>query len=173
MPFQFKPARVFYGWWIVGAAFIVALYTGGVVFYGFTAIFEPIVEDMGLSYAQVGGVASDGIRCLQCHLACGHRLAVQLHDQANLVRRTGLYHQARASAIHSYDDVRGGWRRVPVNARLYAQWVVAAVVELLTSQYKGLRVLGNFHGGRASALNLLKAQCNRVGDFDTLITGIP
>ncbi len=58
MFFNWKPSRVFYGWWIVGAAFLVALYVGGSVFYGFTAIFEPIANDMGWSYAQVSLAAS-------------------------------------------------------------------------------------------------------------------
>ena len=53
-----KSTRIFYGWWIVGAAFFVALYIGGVVFYGFTAIFEPIANDMGWSYAQISLAAS-------------------------------------------------------------------------------------------------------------------
>ncbi len=58
MFFNWKPSRIFYGWWIVGAAFLVALYVGGVVFYGFTAIFEPIANDMGWSYAQISLAAS-------------------------------------------------------------------------------------------------------------------
>ncbi len=58
MPFEFKPAKVFYGWWIVGAAFLIAMYVGGVVFYGFTAIFEPIANDMGWSYTQISLAAS-------------------------------------------------------------------------------------------------------------------
>ena len=58
MSFEFKPARIFYGWWIVGAAFFVALYVGGVIFYGFTAIFEPIANDMGWSYTQISLAAS-------------------------------------------------------------------------------------------------------------------
>lgn len=58
MPFELKPTRIFFGWWIVGAAFLVALYVGGVVFYGFTAIFEPIANDMGWSYAQISLAAS-------------------------------------------------------------------------------------------------------------------
>lgn len=53
-----SPPRVFYGWWIVAAAFVIALYIGGVVFYGFTAIFEPIANEFGWSYAQVSVAAS-------------------------------------------------------------------------------------------------------------------
>jgi len=53
-----KQPRIFYGWWIVGACFAIALYTGGVVFYGFTAIFEPLVNDFGWSYTQVSLAAS-------------------------------------------------------------------------------------------------------------------
>lgn len=52
------PPRIFYGWWIVAAAFLIALYVGGVVFYGFTAVFEPIAEEFGWSYAQVSIGAS-------------------------------------------------------------------------------------------------------------------
>ncbi|MFW6125732.1 MAG: MFS transporter [Chloroflexota bacterium] len=46
-------STVFYGWWIAAASFAIALYVGSVVFYGFTAFFEPIAEEMGWSYAQV------------------------------------------------------------------------------------------------------------------------
>ncbi|MFC2052513.1 MFS transporter [Chloroflexota bacterium] len=49
---------MFYGWWIVGASFLIALYVGGVVFYGFTAIFEPIADELGWSYAQISLAAS-------------------------------------------------------------------------------------------------------------------
>jgi MFS family permease len=49
---------IFYGWWIVGAAVLVGLYVGGIVVYGFTAIFEPIVLEFGWSYAAVSVAAS-------------------------------------------------------------------------------------------------------------------
>jgi len=55
---KWKPTRLFYGWWIVGASLLIALYSGGVVFYGFTAVFEPIANDMGWSYAQISLAAS-------------------------------------------------------------------------------------------------------------------
>ena len=58
MPLLWKPPGVFYGWWIVAASFLIALYVGGVVFYGFTALFEPIVNEMGWSYTQVSLAAS-------------------------------------------------------------------------------------------------------------------
>ena len=49
---------VFYGWWIVAASFFIALYVAGVIFYGFTAFFEPIVEEFGWSYTEVSIGAS-------------------------------------------------------------------------------------------------------------------
>jgi len=55
---NWKPSRPFYGWWIVGAGFFLALYTDGVVFYGFTAVFEPIVNEFGWSYTQISLAAS-------------------------------------------------------------------------------------------------------------------
>ncbi len=48
-----KLPRIFYGWWIVGACFLIALYTGGVLGYGFTAIIDPLIREFGWSYAQV------------------------------------------------------------------------------------------------------------------------
>jgi MFS family permease len=49
---------VFYGWWIVIACFLIALYAGGVIFYGFTAIIEPLSHEFGWSYAQISLAAS-------------------------------------------------------------------------------------------------------------------
>ena len=58
MPLHLKSGRVFYGWWVVVASFFTALYAAGVVFYGFTAIFEPIANDLGWSYTQISLAAS-------------------------------------------------------------------------------------------------------------------
>ena len=49
---------MFYGWWVVGACFLIALFVGGIIFYGFTAIFEPIANEMGWSYTQISFAAS-------------------------------------------------------------------------------------------------------------------
>ena len=48
-----KQSKIFYGWIIVGAAVVIVLYTGGIVHFGFTAVFEPIAAEFGWSYAQV------------------------------------------------------------------------------------------------------------------------
>ncbi|MFC2051296.1 MFS transporter [Chloroflexota bacterium] len=50
--------KVYYGWYIVGACAFILLYTHGVVSYGFTAIFEPIAEEIGWSYARISLAAS-------------------------------------------------------------------------------------------------------------------
>ena len=55
---NWKPHKVFYGWWIIAACFLIALYTGGVIFYGFTAIFEPLINEFDWSYTQVSFAAS-------------------------------------------------------------------------------------------------------------------
>lgn len=47
---HFKP---FYGWWIVGASFLTLVYIGGILYYGFTAFFEPVASEFGWSYASV------------------------------------------------------------------------------------------------------------------------
>jgi MFS family permease len=50
--------KLFYGWWIVGAGSLISLYTGGVIFFGFTALFEPIASEFEWSYVQVSLAAS-------------------------------------------------------------------------------------------------------------------
>lgn len=50
--------KIFYGWWIVLACFLIGLYVGSVVFFGFTAFFEPIREEFGWSYTQISLAAS-------------------------------------------------------------------------------------------------------------------
>jgi len=51
-------SRLFYGWLIVGACFLISMYSSGVVFYGFTAIFKPIAEEFDWSYVAVSLAAS-------------------------------------------------------------------------------------------------------------------
>lgn len=48
-----KRHTVFYGWWVVGASLLITVYTSGIVMYGFTAIFEPIADELGWSYTQI------------------------------------------------------------------------------------------------------------------------
>ncbi len=55
---DWKPHRIFYGWWVVAACFLISLYTGGVVFYGFTAFFEPLAEKFNWTYTQISFAAS-------------------------------------------------------------------------------------------------------------------
>jgi MFS family permease len=50
--------KVFYGWWVVCACFFIALYTGGIVVFGFTALFEPITSQFGWSYTQISLAAT-------------------------------------------------------------------------------------------------------------------
>ncbi len=53
-----KHQGIFYGWWIVGALFIINVYSYGTITYGFTAFFEPISEQFGWSYTQISIAAS-------------------------------------------------------------------------------------------------------------------
>lgn len=50
--------KIFYGWWIVFSCSIIGVIVGGVVFFGFTAFFEPIRNEFGWSYAQISLAAS-------------------------------------------------------------------------------------------------------------------
>jgi OFA family oxalate/formate antiporter-like MFS transporter len=48
-----RPGNIFYGWWIVLACFLISLYVGCIVFYGFTAFFDPLVKEFGWSYTEI------------------------------------------------------------------------------------------------------------------------
>ncbi len=50
--------RIFYGWWIVLACFLIGLYVAGITFYGFTAFFDPLIKEFGWSYTQISFAAS-------------------------------------------------------------------------------------------------------------------
>jgi len=43
--------KIFYGWWIVLASSTLTTYSGGVMFYGFTAFFTPIRNEFGWTRA--------------------------------------------------------------------------------------------------------------------------
>jgi len=53
-----KPHKIFYGWWIVAASVAIAIYMAAVVFYGFTAFFQPMADDLGWSYTRISFGAS-------------------------------------------------------------------------------------------------------------------
>jgi MFS family permease len=53
-----KQHKLFYGWWVIGALFLIWAYASGVILSGFTAFFEPIANEFGWSYAQVSFAAS-------------------------------------------------------------------------------------------------------------------
>jgi sugar phosphate permease len=50
--------KIFYGWWLVFACFIIGLYVSSVIFFGFTAFFEPLKKEFGWSYTQISFAAS-------------------------------------------------------------------------------------------------------------------
>lgn len=48
-----SPAGFFYGWWIVGAAFLNLFFTTGVIYYGFPVFYPAFVASLGFTRAQV------------------------------------------------------------------------------------------------------------------------
>jgi len=49
-----KPrGKIFYGWWVLIACAFIQFYFGGTYFQGFTAIFNPLADEFGWSYAVV------------------------------------------------------------------------------------------------------------------------
>jgi MFS family permease len=45
--------RIFYGWWVLVACAVIQFYLGGTFFQGFTALFNPLADEFGWSYATV------------------------------------------------------------------------------------------------------------------------
>ncbi|MBI4330287.1 MAG: MFS transporter [Chloroflexi bacterium] len=58
MPETRERRTIFYGWWVVTGCVLIALYTSGIINYGFTAIFEPIAGEFNWSYTQISLGAS-------------------------------------------------------------------------------------------------------------------
>ncbi|MFC2034878.1 MFS transporter [Chloroflexota bacterium] len=50
--------KMFYGWYIVGASVIISAIMGGMSFYGFTALVNPVSEALGWSFSQISLVMS-------------------------------------------------------------------------------------------------------------------
>jgi MFS family permease len=48
-----QETRVFYGWWIVTAAFLNLFFAVGIIFYGFPVFYPAFVESLGFTRAQV------------------------------------------------------------------------------------------------------------------------
>ena len=53
MPLFKISRRIFYGWWVLLACAVIQFYLGGAFFQGFTALFNPIADEFGWSYAIV------------------------------------------------------------------------------------------------------------------------
>ncbi|MFC1957633.1 MFS transporter [Chloroflexota bacterium] len=45
--------KIFYGWYIVGATVLISAFIGGMSFYGFTALVNPLAVSLGWSYSQI------------------------------------------------------------------------------------------------------------------------
>src|ERR1700722_10902171 len=48
-----SPHRVFYGWWIVVAAFLNLFFAVGIIYYGFPVFYPAFVASLGFTRAQV------------------------------------------------------------------------------------------------------------------------
>jgi len=46
-----KVESIFYGWWIVLACSVMTSYSAGILYYGFTAFFTPLIQEFGWSRA--------------------------------------------------------------------------------------------------------------------------
>ena len=49
---------MFYGWWIVILLFFTGAFGGATIWYGFTAYFNPLIDEFGWSYMAISIAAS-------------------------------------------------------------------------------------------------------------------
>ncbi len=49
---------MFYGWWIVVTVFFASAFGGATIWYGFTAFFDPLINEFGWSYTAISLAAS-------------------------------------------------------------------------------------------------------------------
>lgn len=52
-PANAETGRIFYGWWVVAAAFLNLFFVVGIIFYGFPVFYASFVESLGFSRAQL------------------------------------------------------------------------------------------------------------------------
>jgi len=48
-----QATRIFYGWWIVAAAFLNLFFVVGIIFYGFPVFYPAFIESLGFTRSQV------------------------------------------------------------------------------------------------------------------------
>ncbi len=53
-----RSKRIFYGWWIVAAGFLINAFGIGTFFYGFSTFFNPMIAEFGWSRTLMSGVFS-------------------------------------------------------------------------------------------------------------------
>ena len=58
MPNWRAETRGFYGWWVVGALYLIVLNTGGMGFYCFPVFVQPMIEEFGWSMTEISGAAA-------------------------------------------------------------------------------------------------------------------
>jgi hypothetical protein len=53
LPMTDGSKRIFYGWWIVVAAFLNLFFAVGIIFYGFPVFYPALAEALGFTRAQL------------------------------------------------------------------------------------------------------------------------
>ncbi len=53
-----RQGRLFYGWWVVTVTSVLGMFGNGAISSGFPRFFEPIRQDLGISYASMSLVFS-------------------------------------------------------------------------------------------------------------------
>lgn len=153
---------IFYGWWVVFAAGTITFLTGGTFVYGFSALFNPVIEEFGwsrasLSFAfslrsEVGGIASPVVGFLADRV--GPR---RLMMAGVLIIVIGFVFLSQAQSLLTF----------------YAAVVVIAVGMSCAAGPIGMVAVTHwFRRRRGQALSLLAAAVGMSGVMVVILTGL-
>lgn len=174
-----KKGRLFYGWWVVAAASVQGMFGNGVVSNGFSIYFQPIRQDLGISYTAMslvfslaraeGGIAGPLVGWLVDRF--GARRMVFL---GGLMAGLGLIAISRANAYWQLLVLFAGVVSVGKSSGL-GQTLMAAVNQWFIRR-KGLAMsilMTSFAGGGAIVVPLMSQGITHLGWRDTVFyTGI-
>lgn len=161
VPAPREEAGIFYGWWIVGASFLIQFTVMGTTFYSFGVLLKPLTEALGASRFAVGSALS---MFLLVGALCGPLIGreVDRRGARGLMLLGTLFMAAGFLAFSRIDSLLG----------LYAAFggLVGLGVALLGPLTNTALVARWFHRARGTALGISQIGVSLSGLFMAYVT---
>jgi MFS family permease len=185
-PASARPARVFYGWWIVAAGTLAITVNGALYYYGMAVFLTPLIQEFGWSRTALSGAFSiarmqSGIAGPLTGLAIDRWGPRRMMAAGMIISSVGFFLLARVNSLEAFYFVflvflsvgTGLSASAPIGAAV-ANWFVRR-----RSLAMGLLMCGGGLGGfAASGLGVLIAAYGWRATMDiiaviVLVTGLP